>query len=299
MRNFEKSTTIILFFIKIFLRLSSSLCVFFNLFIIYGGIVLKKQIENIKIMEGAATYYNYLSKDTGVFLIHGFTGSPAEMIPFAKKFEQKGISVYCPRLAGHGTDINEFAKTTVEQWYQSAFDQYLEFKNRVNKIYIIGLSLGGQIATYLSYIAGCAKLALFSTPYDIPDSKMKYAKIFSIFVKKIKKKDEKPSVFNENAIKLMVNYSNIPYHYTKTIYELYKSFKLFHYYIRKTKVPLLIVQSELDPVSSFKSPQKIFNKSKLSRIKQLKYLKKSSHVITLDYESDELFSMTYDFFLTN
>jgi carboxylesterase len=263
------------------------------------GFVLKKKVEGINIKSGAQTYYNYISKDIGVFLIHGFTGSPAEMIPFAKRFESKGFSVYCPRLAGHGTDINDFVNTTVEQWYQSAFDQYLEFKSRVKKTYIIGLSLGGQIATYLSYIAGCEKLALFSTPYEIPDSKMKYAKAISIFIKKIKKKEEKPSVFLEKARELMINYSDCPYHYTKPIYQLYRSFKFFHYYIRKTNVPIFIAQSELDPVSSFKSPQKIFNKSKSSKIKQMKYLKKSSHVITLDYEADELFSMTHDFFLTN
>ncbi len=261
--------------------------------------MLKKKVENINIMDGAATYYNYISKDIGVFLIHGFTGSPAEMIPFAKKFEEKGLSVYCPRLAGHGTNIEDFIKSTVEQWYQSAFDQYLEFKKKVKKIYIIGLSLGGQIATYLSYIVGCEKLALFSTPYDIPDSKMKNAKFISIFIKKIKKKESKPAVFDEKARKLMVNYDSVPYHYIKPISELYKSFKMFHYYIRKTKSPMLIIQSELDSVSSFKSPQKIFNRSKSSKIKQMKYLKKSSHVITLDYEADELFSYVYDFFLTN
>lgn len=260
--------------------------------------MLKKPVENIKIMDGAQTYYNYISNEIGVFLIHGFTGSPAEMVPFAKRFESKGISVYCPRLAGHGTDIKDFLASNVEQWYQSAFDQYLEFKSRVKKTYIIGLSLGGHIATYLSYIAGCEKLALFSTPYDLPDTKMKYAKLFSIFIKKIKKTEEKPAVFDEKARRLMVNYDSIPYYYTRPIAELYKSFKMFHRYIRKTKAPMLIIQSELDAVSSFKSPQKIFNKSKNSKIKQMKYLKKSSHVITLDYEADELFEMTYDFFLT-
>ncbi len=261
--------------------------------------MLKKRVDNFKIIDGAQTYYNYLSDKIGIFLIHGFTGSPAEMIPFAKRFESKNISVYCPRLAGHGTNIDDFNSSTVDQWYQSALDQYLEFKSRVKTTYIIGLSLGGQIATYLSYMAGCEKLALFSTPYDIPDNKMKYAKLISIFVKKIKKKEEKPAIFDEKARKLLLNYDNYPYYYLKPVSQLYKSFKYFHHYIKKTFAPLLIVQSELDPVSSFKSPQKIFNKSKSSKIKQMKYLKKSSHVITLDYEADELFSITYDFFLTN
>lgn len=261
--------------------------------------MLKKKLESLKILPGAETYYKYNSSEKGVFLIHGFTGSPAEMIPFAKKFEEKNFSVYCPRLAGHGTDIKDFTNSTMEEWYRSALDQYLEFKSKVKKVYLLGLSLGGQIATYISFIAGCEKMALFSTPYDIPDPKMKYAKLISLFIKKIKKSEEKPAVFDEKSRKLMVNYDNIPYYFTRPIHQLYKSFKLFHFYIRKTKVPILIIQSELDPVSSFKSPQKIFNKSKSSVAKQFRYLKKSSHVITLDYEADQLFSMTYDFFLTN
>lgn len=257
--------------------------------------MLKKRLPDFKIMDNAQSYIKLNNNENGIFLIHGYTGSPAEMVPFAKKFENKGFSVYCPRLAGHGTNIKDFVNTGFMDWYQSALIQYLEFRKRVKNTYIIGLSMGGQIAAYLDAVVGCEKIALFSTPYDIVDPRMKYAKYIWPIMPKIKKTETKPNVFDENGRKLMVNYDDEKYNFVKPAGQLYRSFKLFHKFIRRMRAPLLIVQSELDPVVNFKSPQKIFNKSK-SISKQLNYLKKSSHVITLDYEVEQLFEMTYKFF---
>ncbi|HQJ40230.1 MAG TPA: hypothetical protein PK449_01605, partial [Exilispira sp.] len=89
--------------------------------------MLKKRLPDFKIMDNAESYISLNNKENGIFLIHGYTGSPAEMVPFAKKFENKGFSVYCPRLAGHGTNIKDFVNTGFMDWYQSALNQYLEF----------------------------------------------------------------------------------------------------------------------------------------------------------------------------
>ena len=43
------------------------------------------------------------NKSIGILLVHGFTGSPASMRPWAEYLNQHGYTVTVPLLPGHGT----------------------------------------------------------------------------------------------------------------------------------------------------------------------------------------------------
>ena len=45
--------------------------------------------------------FYYQGGDAAVLLIHGLTGTPAEMRPIAKRLTKRGFNVMCPQLAGH------------------------------------------------------------------------------------------------------------------------------------------------------------------------------------------------------
>jgi alpha-beta hydrolase superfamily lysophospholipase len=46
--------------------------------------------------------------DTGVLLIHGLMAAPEEVREWAQFLYEKGLTVYAPRLAGHGTSPRIF-----------------------------------------------------------------------------------------------------------------------------------------------------------------------------------------------
>src|SRR4051794_39709983 len=56
----------------------------------------------------------------GVFVLHGFTGSPVSMRPLAEAFAEAGFAVELPRLPGHGTDPSDLALTTWDDWLAEA-----------------------------------------------------------------------------------------------------------------------------------------------------------------------------------
>lgn len=258
--------------------------------------MFNKKIKEYNIINGAESYISFHSKEKGIIFFHGFSGSPAEMIPFAKLFEEKGISVYCPRTPGHGTDTEDFISTNHEMWLQFALDSLMEFKKQIKHVDIVGLSMGGILASYASLFSKDSKLALLSTPYDIPDKKMKYADFYSKFKKKVPIENNTIPCNSPEGRKIVIAYRD--YFYLKPIHELYKIIKIFHSFIKKIKSEIIIIQSEKDKVVSFRSPQKIYNKVK-SYNKKLVYLKKSGHVITVDLEQKELFNMVYNFFYHN
>ena len=53
------------------------------------------------ILQGAEPFFLPGSGKSGVLLIHGFTGTPAEMVLLGEYLQQQGYSVLAVRLCGH------------------------------------------------------------------------------------------------------------------------------------------------------------------------------------------------------
>ncbi len=81
----------------------------------------------------------------GVLFVHGFTGTPASMRPWAEYFAARGYTVRLPLLPGHGTTPSDLNTKTWEEWYQIAEDAYLELVGRCRKVFICSLSMGGAL----------------------------------------------------------------------------------------------------------------------------------------------------------
>ena len=66
-----------------------------------------------------------LAGKTGILMIHGFTGSPASIKPWATSMHEKGLTVFVPRLAGHGTHWSDLNKVTWEEWYGTVEKEFI------------------------------------------------------------------------------------------------------------------------------------------------------------------------------
>ena len=66
------------------------------------------------IMEGAEPFF-LPGGSTGVLLIHGFTGLPAELVMMGRYLQQRGCTVLGVRLAGHGTTVEEIGRASCRE----------------------------------------------------------------------------------------------------------------------------------------------------------------------------------------
>ena len=93
---------------------------------------------------------------TGALLCHGFTGSPQSLRPWAEYLAEAGLSVWLPRLPGHGTTWQDMARTRWEDWFAEVDRAFDELRGHADEIFVMGLSMGGCLALRLAEQRGPA-----------------------------------------------------------------------------------------------------------------------------------------------
>ncbi|MEY4108932.1 MAG: hypothetical protein RJB35_245, partial [Actinomycetota bacterium] len=100
-----------------------------------------------------------VNKEIGILLVHGFTGSPASMRPWAEYLNQRGYTVKVPLLPGHGTTPHDLNLVKWQEWPAKVESDLQELLRTCRTVFICGLSMGGgttlNIATrYSKDLAG-------------------------------------------------------------------------------------------------------------------------------------------------
>ncbi|EQD66174.1 alpha/beta hydrolase fold protein [mine drainage metagenome] len=103
----------------------------------------------------------------GVLLIHGLTGTPAEMRFVAKGLNRRGYTVYAMQLAGHCGSVEDLLATGWRDWAASVREAAAKLGTQVDKLFVGGLSMGALLA--LNYVLEQPEtvhgMALYSTTF--------------------------------------------------------------------------------------------------------------------------------------
>jgi carboxylesterase len=129
------------------------------------------------------TTYRIAGGRTGVLLIHGLCGTPAEMRFVAMGLARAGYTVHCPTLAGHGGSRQDIVGTTWQDWYASAEKALDELRLECDTVIVGGLCLGSIIGLHLAanHPAKVQGLAMFSPTLWTNGWAMPwYSKLFSL-----------------------------------------------------------------------------------------------------------------------
>ena len=100
----------------------------------------------------------------GVLLIHGLTGTPAEMRVLARGLHRCGYTVHCMQIAGHCGTAADLVGTSWTQWRESVSQAAMRLQQHSDIFFIGGLSMGAVLsldyaAHHPSRVAGVLALA--------------------------------------------------------------------------------------------------------------------------------------------
>lgn len=234
-------------------------------------------------MKGAEAFYKE-GNEVGVIVLHGFTGTTQSMRPLADAFAKEGYTVACPKLIGHGTTPEDMEQTTAEEWIQSAENAYAWVKNKCERVFVVGLSLGGTLSLYLAANKEIDGIAVINPAVDVPEL-VAMAKSELRFVDSIGSDIKKEGV------------NELTYHKTpvRSLKHLRNLMSKVHEQLSEVRAPLIVFVSEEDHVVPPENGQMVFDMA-FSEEKELVHLENSYHVATLDNDQDLIIERSLEFF---
>ncbi|GAB4201967.1 MAG: alpha/beta fold hydrolase [Roseiflexaceae bacterium] len=108
---------------------------------------------------------------TGILLLHGYSGSPAELRPMGMALAEAGYTVHGPLLPGHGGVPADLFGVRYEDWAAAALGALASLRRECGRVVVAGFSMGGLLALLLAarepveaVIALAPALRLFGEP---------------------------------------------------------------------------------------------------------------------------------------
>lgn len=237
------------------------------------------------------------SSKPACLLIHGFTGTPKEMRTVGEYLHQQGFTCLGVRLTGHATTPEDMIASRWTDWVASVEDGYSLLRGVSDRIYFVGLSMGGILALLLSTrLAPRVKGVLaFSTPYELPrDYPVWLLLLISQFKKFHPKRKSPPGSdwFDKDAYRDHISYPMNP---VRSIVELKRLMLVMRGALPKVDVPVLLMHSKDDAYVLPENMERVYAGLVNASDKTKLYVTGSGHVVTRDAARDQVFQSAVEF----
>jgi len=233
------------------------------------------------LLEGAEPFSGG-SGTIGVLLIHGFTGSPRSMRPWADDLVSRGYRVELPLLPGHGTRWEDMDHVEWTDWYSTVERAYDALAAETDKVFVGALSMGGSLALELGAHRPVAGLILVNPSVTTNDKRFLVLPLLSRVMRSI------PAIGNDIAQPGGDEgaYDRTP---LKGVVQLTKLWRTVQGDLGKVTAPVMLFRSRTDHVVDPSSAKIIIRDIGSHDVREV-MLKRSYHVATLDYDAQEIFT---------
>lgn len=251
-------------------------------------------------MPGLAEPFALGDGPDACLLLHGLTGSPAEVRPIGEALAEAGLRAVGPTLPGHGTVPEDLYTVTRADLLSAARSALLDLRG-ARRIYLCGLSAGALLAIHLAArswlregLSDICAVALLAPAIEFAGASWIFANVLGRLPalpfmlgkgsRDIREPDERERVDG--------SYTAIPMRWGAELLALsQEGLKLAH----RVRAPALILQGALDRTVSPSGARKLARQLASPRV-EVRILPKSGHVLPLDAESAEVCRSVVSFF---
>jgi carboxylesterase len=244
------------------------------------------------VIQPTAESFYFPGGSTGCLLVHGLTGTPKEMRELGKSLAQRGNSVLGVRLFGHATKPEDLIRARWSDWMASIEDGWEILSGTTERIYLIGLSLGGVLSLTFGAQYPVAGIVAMATPYKLPnDPRLPFVKLISL-LKPFNSKG--PSEWYDQ--KALEQHACYPVDVTRAYAELDALMREMRKVLPQVCAPTLLIYSQNDPVVKQEDNhmESIYDAIS-SPDKRKLWIENSGHVITRDLQREVVFEATANF----
>jgi carboxylesterase len=231
---------------------------------------------------------------TGCLVTHGFTGAPKEMHWLGEYLNSLGYTVCGIRLNGHATRPEDMIRSRWRDWLLSVEDGYNLLHSCTDRVFLLGLSMGGMLSLTAASSLPVRGVVGMSTPYDLPRISLPLwtIRVLSL-VKPYRPKGKVPGSgwFDQAAYRQHVAYPQNP---LRSAVELKCLVEEMHAALPKISVPVLLIHSRDDDYVIKDSMQQIYDHL-TTPDKQMLWVQGGGHVITEEPTRATVYQAAADF----
>lgn len=216
-----------------------------------------------------------------VLLLHGFTGTSADVRMLGRFLEKNGYTSLAPHYKGHGVPPKELILTGPDEWWEDVVAGYEQLKQAgYEEIAVAGLSLGGVFSLKLGVKMPVKGIVTMCSPMTMKSPDKLYAGVLKYASEYFRYEGKTGAEIEEEVEELRGK--TMP-----SLADLKPLVDNVREQLPNIEAPLLVVQSRNDNVVDPDSANVIYENAASSK-KQIEWFEKSGHVITLGPEKQQL-----------
>lgn len=246
------------------------------------------------IIPGASPITLHGSDTHAVLVLHGFGDTPQTVRLLSEHLHRvHGWSVHAPLLPGHGRTLASFDAHGAADWRSAVQQAYADLRGRYPTVTLVGLSMGGALATLEAARDPALPALVLLVPYLTPPATAErlapLAGVINLMLPYLRGGDREASIFDPEARSRALGYGAAP---PRRIADLVSVAHDARFAAADVRAPTLLMHSRTDyriPVHLAEQHPSFFTTvSELSH----QWLDGCGHVITVDYGCEQVWSAT-------
>lgn len=229
------------------------------------------------------------ARDAAVLCLHGLTGTPYEVLPVAEVLVARGLRARGPWMAGHEGGHEVLARTPSTEWVALAEAELARLRAEHERVFLVGISMGGLVALRLAQIAPVDALAVIGVPLGLPSHRRLLARLLRPILPYLAKRGS--DIRDPAARSGHPGLAAMP---LAAVVELMRLQSVVATELARVRAPILVAHGRLDRTAAPRDAARI-HAGVGSADKALLYLERSGHVATVDYDGPVLARAAADF----
>ncbi len=222
--------------------------------------------------------------------LHGLTGTPYEVRPIGAALAARGVRAVGPCLPGHGGEPVALARAKHGEWIDAVASAHRALRERHERVFTVGLSLGGLLALCHAATAEVDALVVIGTPLRLRTRLvllLPLARYRWPYLPKRRGSDIRDAAARARQPSMTV----MP---TASVGELVALQRHTRAALRRVYAPLLVAHGSLDATAHPDDARQIAA-GVASAERELLWLPNSGHVVPVDHDGPELARAAVDF----
>jgi carboxylesterase len=235
------------------------------------------------------------ASERAVLLLHGFGDTPQTFCYLAPALHKAGFAVHVPLLPGHGRLLEDFDRSSADEWIAASRDSLADLTRRYDSVGLGGLSMGGTIAVLLAAELPSLRALVLMAPYMVMPPMIAAAsmshRVWGRFTGPIQ------SASNASIRDAAERERNVGYGETtaRSLNQLWLLTRRARAALPRVTAPTLVIQSSEDNRLKPRAAHNVLRRLG-STTKRLVFTQGSGHIITVDHGYEAVITEVREWF---